>query len=290
MSLRFWCFTEFNEQRVNSYREWIEGRYNEGGITYIVCQKEQCPDTNRVHVQGYVVFENRKRIGGVKTALGSTTVHVERRRGTHDEAASYCKKEESRCEEGIELGEFDDRGNQSKCLEEVKEKIKRGATELEIAEEHFGIWCRYYQAFAKYRLLGSRQRDFKTTVRVYWGPPGTGKSRRATAECGGMAYRKPLGEWWDGYDGSSNVIIDDFYGWIRFDELLRCLDRYAHRVPVKGGFVNFAPELLIITSNAMPRCWYNVETIDDYRFAALTRRLDTVEHMVDNWEPIENEE
>ena len=31
--------------------------------------------------------------------------------------------------------------------------------------------------------------------------------------------------WWDEYEGQPCVIINDFYGWIRYDDLLRLLDR-----------------------------------------------------------------
>ncbi|AGO61982.1 putative Rep protein [Circo-like virus-Brazil hs2] len=284
MSYRFWCFTEYDNEKVQNYEEWFNRLFNsEAGIDYICGQRERCPNTGRLHIQGYVVFTRKKRLNGAKEGLDSTGVHLERRMGTHRQAVEYCQKEESRDGEFIELGEYDDRGSQTKCMEEIKKRIREGDSELDIAEEYFGIWCRYNKAFSKYRAMVQPGRDFKTIVRVYWGRSGVGKSRRATYECGPDVYRKPLGEWWDGYNGTSNIIIDDFYGWLRFDELLRCLDRYKHSVPIKGGFVNFAPELLIITSNVEPREWYNREKISDFRFDALVRRLDVVELMEDDW-------
>ncbi|KAL0152209.1 hypothetical protein M9458_051932 [Cirrhinus mrigala] len=53
--------------------------------------------------------------------------------------------------------------------------------------------------------------------------------------------------WWDGYDGQDNVIIDDFYGWIAYDELLRVCDRYPCKVPVKGAFVEFVAKWEFVT-------------------------------------------
>ena len=49
-------------------------------------------------------------------------------------------------------------------------------------------------------------------------------------------YYKPRGEWWDGYEQHKLIIVDDFYGWLKYDELLKITDRYPYRVPVKGGF------------------------------------------------------
>lgn len=55
--------------------------------------------------------------------------------------------------------------------------------------------------------------------------------------------------WWDGYIGQKTVVLDDFRPWwCPFSFLLRILDRYPIRVQVKGGFVNFVPEKIIITT------------------------------------------
>lgn len=55
--------------------------------------------------------------------------------------------------------------------------------------------------------------------------------------------------WFDGYLGESVAVFDDFRPWwCRFDYLLALLDRYPIRVPVKGGFVNWIPEIIIITT------------------------------------------
>ena len=69
------------------------------------------------------------------------------------------------------------------------------------------------------------------------------------------------------------MVIDDFYGWIRLDEMLRILDRYPHRVEVKGGMVQFLAEKIYITSNVEPKDWYKDET-HNVLIKALLRRID----------------
>lgn len=280
----YWLFTSFNQVFLENHEPIMKELYEKGEIQYSIWQVEVCPDTSRRHLQGYIVFNNRKRLDTIKKLFGDNTLHLEKRRGTHQEAKEYCSKDESRESGPFSVGDDSDLiVTKKRKLEEVKESIESGSSELDIANEYFGLWCRYYKAFASYRMLISEPRDFKTEVRCYWGKAGVGKSRRATYECGPKVYRKPRGEWWDGYDGESNVILDDFYGWIKLDELLRICDRYAHRVPVKGGFVNFRPKLIIFTSNVEPLEWYSEDKLKGDIRDAFLRRFELIEKMTEPW-------
>lgn len=61
-------------------------------------------------------------------------------------------------------------------------------------------------------------------------------------------------KWWDGYDKQEFVILDDFRGsQMQFNELLRLLDRYQHRVEFKGGSRQFDSPNIIITSINHPK-------------------------------------
>lgn len=78
-----------------------------------------------------------------------------------------------------------------------------------------------------------------------------------------------MGTWWDGYSGQTVVVIDEFYGWLGYDFLLRLLDRYSFAVETKGGSVSFTSKLVIFTSNKPPSEWYrNVQDL-----SPLLRRL-----------------
>lgn len=83
---------------------------------------------------------------------------------------------------------------------------------------------------------------------ILWGDAGAGKSTDAR-EFDSDRFHKPRNRWWDGYFGQRTVIIDDFYGWLPIDELLRMVDRAPYRVEFKGGSVEFLSKWLIITSN-----------------------------------------
>jgi hypothetical protein len=152
----------------------------------------------------------------------------------------------------------------------VKRMLDDGKADLDIANEYFGYYLQTYRGINQYRLLLSTERDFKTVVTVIVGPTGTGKSSWCAKYCKDP-YWKSRGQWWDGYHNQGVVVIDEFYGWLKYDELLRLLDRYPYKVEVKGGYVQFNSKLIFITSNKRPEEWYhNTET------GPLLRRIDNL--------------
>jgi len=155
-------------------------------------------------------------------------------------------------------------------LQAVRLAIANGESEQAIAEANFPEWCRYRLAFKAYRLLQMKPRDFKTKVIVIQGPTGTGKSKHCQETYQG-AYWKARDPWWDGYEAQETVIIDEYYGWLPFDTLLRLCDRYPMDVEVKGGKVPFLAQNIIITSNRIPTRWYDARKI---YFPAFARRVD----------------
>jgi len=120
-------------------------------------------------------------------------------------------------------------------------------------------------------------------VWVFWGPTGTGKSRRAWVEAGMDAYSKdPRSKFWCGYIGQRNIVIDEFRGGIDLSHMLRWLDRYPVRVEIKGSSRPLLAEKIWITSNLSPDEWYPESDSESVR--ALRRRL-TVIHFNEGFFP-----
>lgn len=143
-------------------------------------------------------------------------------------------KEDTRLEGPWVYGEEPKQGHRTDLVA-FKAAIDAGATDKELSDSHFGEWLRYNKSVDKYRLHHLPARDWQTTVQVYYGATGTGKSRRARYEAGDKAYYLTnTGDnlWWDGYCGQENVVIDEFYGWIKEHDMLRILDRYPYTVQV----------------------------------------------------------
>lgn len=258
----YFCFTSF----APTMREDIVDP-----VAYMVYQREISPTTNAEHWQGYLEFKTRVRVQQVKAFLQDNAAHIEKRRGSSEQASLYCKKADTRKPgtEPIELGiRTEQTAGKRNDLEEIKEKIDLGIEEAAIADEHFGSWCRHYKAFERYKRIKTAARDWETKVFVVCGETGVGKSRTAR-ELYPNAYWKPRSNWWCGYTGQKVVIIDDFYGWLSWDLLLRLCDRYPLDVETKGGSVAFVAETIVITSNKDYSEWYKPE-IDK---APLTRRI-----------------
>lgn len=161
------------------------------------------------------------------------------------------------------------RKKKSQRLLDIQGLLKEGKTEEDIANEDFELWVRHYRAFREYRLLITPSRNHEVTVTVLQGPTGTGKSKWAMDNYPN-AYWKQRSIWWDGYSKQDDVIIDEFYGWMPFDTLLRICDRYPLLVETKGGQVNFVAKNIIITTNAIPSSWYK-----NVYFNSFVRRVNT---------------
>lgn len=266
-----WVFTLNNPTRDEEerFRQAVSRDY----CRYVIYQWEQ-GENGTYHLQGYVQLKSKWRLGQLRDNL-SDRAHWEPRRGNHQEADDYCSKADSRAVLPApgphRFGKPVTGSGQRTDLQEVKDALDDGATLKQISDEYFAAFCGNSRAFREYIGLHRPQRTWLTTVRVFWGPSGTGKSSRALAEAGPDAFwlRKPQGGnvWWDGYDGQENVVIDEFYGWIPRDLMQRLCDRYPLSVDTKGGSVPFLAKRVWITSNQDPESWWRIG------LGAMERRL-----------------
>lgn len=127
-----------------------------------------------------------------------------------------------------------------------------------------------------------RNPDEAPVVRWYCGPTGSGKSRAAYElthdGAGKVAYYKASDHlWWDGYDGVSDVIIDDYRcDFCKFSYLLRLFDRYPLLLNVKGSFIQFRAKLIIVTAPQAPDVMWSHRTAED--LGQLMRRITEVRY------------
>ena len=241
-----WLFTINNPADVDLPRAWP-------GVRYCCWQLEE-GEEGTPHLQGYVVLEKKKRLGGMKRLDGQA--HWEIRKGTHAQAKKYCQKEETRKDGPWEFGRDLEPGRRLD-LESVAQAVSEGAPVRRFATEAPALYARYYKGLTALSLAVSRPRKHKTKVTVIYGETGVGKSRWASETYTEAYWKPPNSKWWDNYAQEDVVVIDEFYGWLPYCEMLRLLDRYPCQVETKGGSVNFAPKEIIILSNKAPEEWYD---------------------------------
>ena len=273
MTSRNWCltlnnFTPEEEEILKEPKEWIK---------FVVYQVEK-GESGTVHLQGYIETNGGVRMSKMKRMLERG--HWEQRLGSRAQALTYCSKEDSRVRGpyliGLsqeELTSFLNKTPKSTDLNLIKDKIKNGASELDVADAHFGSWVRYYKAFERYRCLNTKKRTTIDKVIIIVGPTGTGKSRFCMEQYPN-AYWKQRSNWWCGYSGESTIIIDEFYGWLPFDVLLRLCDRYPLLLETKGGQCQCVATTIVITSNHHPGTWYKNSYVE-----SLYRRFTNIIYM-----------
>jgi len=262
MTSRSFCFTSFSIP---------EPKKEE--IRYIIYQKERCPTTNKIHWQGYAEFNSPIRIARAQRICGIGKSHVEKRKGTREQARAYCMKPDTQIDQPIEYGDWNAGGQGSRTdLKLIFDKIKAGTPMIEVMETDPTLYCKYRNGIKDYKFecLKSKTNKFrKVTVEVHWGEAGAGKTRHCV-ESHPEAFKMDFDDqlWWDGYEGEETIILNDFYGNIKYHKLLDLLDGYKMRLPVKGGFTYANWNKVLITSNKPPEQWYQVGLTD-----ALNRRI-----------------
>lgn len=244
----------------------------DGEIRYLVCGDEVA-GTGTPHLQGYLELRAPQRVNHVKGILGSQRIHMEVCRGTPDQNVEYCKKEGRVFHE---FGTYAGRQGRRTDLIEIQELLDSGESLVNVAQSHFGAFCRYSKAWCSYLALHAEPRNFRTQVVWHYGRTGSGKSRGVFQESQNLCQDSVCWlpdqtlTWFDGYNGHKGVVIDDFDGRAPIALLLRLFDRYPLKVPVKGSFVEWRPRIVWITSNESPRSLYGHQ----HQYDALIRRID----------------
>lgn len=237
------------------------------GVAYIKGQLELSNETQFLHWQILVACNTKCRLAAVKRIFGEQ-VHAELTKSSA--ANDYVWKEDTRVDgTQFELGQLKFKRNCSTDWATVLRDAKRGRLDDIPAD----VVVRHYGNLRRIAMDNLAPVAIVRRIVVYWGPSGTGKSRRAWHEAGLDAFPKdPLTKFWDGYQGQKHVVIDEFRGGVSIGHVLRWFDRYPVNIEVKGAAVTLRAETIWITSNICPEDWY--PDLDHATKQALLRRLE----------------
>lgn len=254
---RYWVFTAWNMSI-----DWKE-LYSEYSdlIRYVVVQKEETPTTGRLHWQGYIQMVNQCRRKKIKFLIDDNKANLQLAMGNQKQNRKYCSKDGefkvniNEKKAFFELGKPCGQGHRSD-IEHCKKMLADGCHMLEVADSHFGNYCRYRSSFMAYQAMIEKKKRNKlreVDVTYIHGKTETGK----TWHCWDNYHKDGLfmlefdgkGEWWDGYAGESTIIIDEYNNQMPITRLLRLLDKYPVRLPIKNSHTYANWTRVLITSN-----------------------------------------
>ncbi len=284
--VRRWVFTD-NGEKGKGGKELVSEAWKElpAGTTYLSWQLEQGSKTEHPHLQGYIELSRSQYVSWLHANISRTAGFLVAR-GSPAQASEYTHKEEGRLAGPYELGVLSDGQGSRTDLVEVRELIRGGASTRDILECLPHMVARYPRFLQTCKQMYRPKYDPEAKgikVILYYGKTGTGKTRTVYNDWSLKPefYEMPIattGTWWDGFDRHTLVLMDDFAGkasHMRLDTLLKILDRYPRRVPVKGDFEWYAPQQVAITTNIHPRLWYDYSDREE-QYNALKRRIHKV--------------
>lgn len=252
---KHWCFT-INNPDLEADKKCMEEAPD---MKYCVLQLERGED-GTLHLQGVIGFDKQKWFNTLKHLHQRAHWEVTR---SVPKAIAYSRKEETRVEGPWEYGDVPTGPVQGKRsdLDAVVKYIRKGKSPREIFDKAPNASVRYFNNIAKLCVMFTPPRDFASRVYLFYGPTGTGKTTAAMRQ-----FKNPFkiicpkhgNLWFDGYDPMfhETVVIDDFYGGIKWGELLQLTDRHQFLVQVKGASVQFRAKTIIFTSNTHYETWY----------------------------------
>lgn len=237
-----WVFTLNNW--TTAHIEYLSTLVDTQVLEYIVFGKETAPKTGTKHLQGYAEFPSKVSLKSVRTVLSGC--HLEPRKGTQLQAITYAKKEG----DYTELGTPKRQGARTD-LADIRRAVSDGGVRSVIEQGFSFPQIRYAEKYLTYC-----EPPRTGPVQVYWyhGPPESGKTRTAFEKYPKAYIKASDSKWWDGYDGHTEVILDDFRGTEYFTHktMLHLLDRYPFRVECKGGSRQFRATTIVVTAPYPP--------------------------------------
>lgn len=275
---RTWAFTYFGFESPQEPSEWP--------VRFVEWQLEKCPETERLHLQGW--FYSDLQISLKQAKLFSAKAHFKPCYGTAEQNSAYCTKLESRVEGPWSHGNRPRQGLSTSYVEIAKRVLDLSVPMSEVQDVPS-------YAFHERRLLACRAmamrkdprakatRAVKTTI--WWGPSGCGKSHAAMDDEAFVVQLGPSGTYvFDDYDGEDIMLFEDFHpGALNFRTLLRILDKYRFSLPCRYANKPLLATDIRITADRHPRYWYNLTEAEFRQFA---RRVTTLIHLTEEYETV----
>ena len=254
---RTWCLT------INNYSS-VDVETLKGLKTVYIIVGDEIGENQTPHLQVYFRKKSQTTFSAIKKIF--PTAHIEVAKGNDTQNREYCSKQSIL----YEAGEISQQGKRTD-IEMVRDAVLGGESMRDIVTHAKSVQSvRMAEITLKYY---EKKRTWKPQVYWYYGATGTGKTFQAHQKSIDPYVSMDTGQWWEGYDAHSHVIIDDMRkDFMKFHQLLKLLDRYPYQIECKGGSRQFLAKQIIITSCYHPRDLF--DTREDIQ--QLIRRIDEI--------------
>lgn len=257
---RNWCFS-INNWTSNDVDELSQLHLDPGGPDFMVIGREVGEKTGTPHLQCFAHW-SYKRTGPGKSGQRfswlrkrlSRAGKIDKMYSSVSACMAYCKKD----------GDYDTYGKEPRGqgkgkLDEVKVMIQNGCTEKEVADEHFGLWCRYHKAFGRFRALCAGERRFKTKVTWIHGGTNQKMLKYAYGLHDDLKRMYKYGRFWSEYRGDAHVLWQNFDDkWMDMELYDDLTGEFPCKIEQKGGEASFMPlEIIIISKYGPGMCKVN---------------------------------
>lgn len=261
---RAWCFT------INNYTNDDILAVNAIECKYKVWGKE-IGEQGTPHLQGYIYFKDGKTRATVSKMI--KRANIRQAKGSAEQNRIYCTKDNDFVEEGI----IPKQGCRND-LNAIKDDIMDGRLVDDIVLENPILYHQYGRTLNKIEDLRMRKlyRTEMTTCEWLYGKTGVGKSHEAFANYNPethYVWKLDDNGWQDGYTQQETVIINDFRGEIKYNDLLKLVDKWPEFVKRRNREpMPFISKHIIITSSLHPKDIYKNRQTED-KLQQLLRRI-----------------
>lgn len=237
MTSRHYCITFFTKPQIEICDK----------IRYAIYGEEVCPKTNKIHYQSYIELFKPARVSGLKKIYNDKTIHCEIRRGSREEARTYCMKDNKY----VEFGKWIKGQGHRSDLDDIVNELIDGKPLSKVMIEHPRVYCQYRNGLRDIAASVTKKntQEFRDVeVILITGPTGCGKTREAMSHAQYRIQGTQL-QWWQDYEQEDCICIDEYSNDVKITEMLNLLDGYHLTLNVKGSHTYANWTKVYITTN-----------------------------------------
>lgn len=264
-------------RREQSVKDWIDRFHKLTNLKYLLIAKELGKENKVIHY--HAVLQFGRSIKKEQLIKWNGRANYQFMNGSLEECKYYFQSDEKaniHKIDIIEFGEYTGDKQQGK-RNDLETVLNTCSSAKEVKELYPSTYLKFYKHFKEFYKINIPKRTEAPICYWIYGPAGTGKTRFIydkfnVNEIYNWSFHN---DFIINYKGEKCCLIDDFRGEIKYNLLLKILDRYPLTLNEKGNpdGIEFNSKYIFITSPLKPNeIYYNLASNDS--LAQLYRRIE----------------